>query len=646
MKHCLACILWTVAAMANVHAAEMGSITVYDEFNNGHILAPNPAPGWVQEYTTYTDPPAQGTRPIRAIRFKNLPSATTVFMSSDRNCARNANVDFWIELRTTSDTDWPLSDSPAAMEVLMNYPKGSVLNKGLLVSDTYRKAGNNNLDKLACVRISTSRLPGGNVPSVKAALVPKSLPYSLGSSDTCANQYNAPVVGDYALTANYHSYRQTIRCGNFPGLTVQPSPSTDWKSWQNVDFQCPAQQALVGLQIRHEAFTPSNNADFKATCSSLYDTKHRPLMLINDEAFEITGTSESHDFTCQTSQVVVGVKARKGGDFPSVGYRCATLLTYPDSLPSPANDTTGNPLQENNGSVTVIAPDNTRGYAFALPQAGRTVQYELRGYQAGLPYDENPDTRKIGKIILQGIPSASKVTVTSNPTCDTEDTNSAYSFTLRSTADGASTGEMNIEDFFAASEGSPIENRLMLESKRGTPNETDLPCIRLSVSRKPGDTVPATNVPLSTWFVTGDLSESGHDFTCSATQMLSGRMHEGDENGSTRYQCSGNGSIEVSETRNFENFNEKTGTWFDCPQDTVMVGRAHTGDTESGKTTYRCATVTYQKRPTIVELSGNWQKVSERKHDFSCPAGEALVGRRHKGDENGDTYYRCGRLKF
>lgn len=71
-----------------------------------------------------------------------------------------------------------------------------------------------------------------------------------------------------------------------------------------------------------------------------------------------------------------------------------------------------------------------------------------------------------------------------------------------------------------------------------------------------------------------------------------GRRHSGDENGSTRYQCADvfNG---FNIPRNAgtcswtADIRESNGTFLNCPGNQVMVGRRHSGD-ENGSTRYFC----------------------------------------------------------
>lgn len=90
---------------------------------------------------------------------------------------------------------------------------------------------------------------------------------------------------------------------------------------------------------------------------------------------------------------------------------------------------------------------------------------------------------------------------------------------------------------------------------------------------------------------------------------------------------------------------------YTCPDGQVMVGRRHAGD-ENGNTWYLCATVSYAGIAAKVG-QGEWSswiqesgKDSGGTSSYQCPINSVMIGRRHKGDENGDTSYECGPLSL
>lgn len=95
-----------------------------------------------------------------------------------------------------------------------------------------------------------------------------------------------------------------------------------------------------------------------------------------------------------------------------------------------------------------------------------------------------------------------------------------------------------------------------------------------------------------------------------------------------------------------DNVGEKDST-YTCPKDTVMIGRAHYGDTESGEVYYKCSTYEPYRQETVIS-PGTWSEtLTEGKpsgHSYTCPDGTAMVGRQHTGDENGTTTYKCSQV--
>lgn len=148
---------------------------------------------------------------------------------------------------------------------------------------------------------------------------------------------------------------------------------------------------------------------------------------------------------------------------------------------------------------------------------------------------------------------------------------------------------------------------------------------------------------------------SGIEFLCPANTVMTGRYHKGDENGSTQYEYAtlkaideqGNevqASIQVTDVQWSDEIKESTGLGFQAPANRVIVGRWHKGD-ENGYTKYATAIViangTEAKTTNEVtsasfkESSGTW---------FVTDKDRVMVGRVHKGDENGKTFYVSAEL--
>ncbi len=153
-----------------------------------------------------------------------------------------------------------------------------------------------------------------------------------------------------------------------------------------------------------------------------------------------------------------------------------------------------------------------------------------------------------------------------------------------------------------------------------------------------------------TW--SNGVKESDHRFTCPDDEVLVGRAHDGDENGKTFYKCATatqNGApIKFIDTTSYGPYkeSEKDGHLYTCPKNTAMVGRSHYSD-ENGNTWYRCAQPisTYWNDDPMQVTLGHWsESMKERGSSYTCELPMVLMGRHHRGDENGTTQYQCGLL--
>ena len=140
--------------------------------------------------------------------------------------------------------------------------------------------------------------------------------------------------------------------------------------------------------------------------------------------------------------------------------------------------------------------------------------------------------------------------------------------------------------------------------------------------------------------------ESGSYFVCPTNQVMIGRIHRGDENGQTQYQC----GLVKNDGHTFEvpGSTAQWSSWCDkessctyiCPPGKIMTGRQHNGD-ENGETRYQCAEV-HHNGLKINYRSSHWSaSIKESNSNYNCPSNTAMVGRYHDGDENGQTGYKC-----
>ena len=137
--------------------------------------------------------------------------------------------------------------------------------------------------------------------------------------------------------------------------------------------------------------------------------------------------------------------------------------------------------------------------------------------------------------------------------------------------------------------------------------------------------------------------------TCESNKVMIGRQHDGDENGNTQHKCA---SVKQNDTvltvgpkSTHDISKESTEYKFECPDNKVLVGRGHQGD-ENGSTKYYCAQVMSAGNNPLQVGNRTWSAdIKESGSDYTCPSGQVMAGRGHKGDENGATWYQCAMLE-
>lgn len=154
--------------------------------------------------------------------------------------------------------------------------------------------------------------------------------------------------------------------------------------------------------------------------------------------------------------------------------------------------------------------------------------------------------------------------------------------------------------------------------------------------------------------VSTSMKESNSSFLCPSNCVITDRWHKGDENGQTQYEYATlkvvdengqiqSGTITVEDVKWHESIKESSKS-FKAPSNRVIVGRKHSGD-ENGQTQYATAIVKFNGEATIVmegsstlidkESSGTW---------FKTDSKSVLIGRYHNHDENGYTTYYTGTI--
>lgn len=152
------------------------------------------------------------------------------------------------------------------------------------------------------------------------------------------------------------------------------------------------------------------------------------------------------------------------------------------------------------------------------------------------------------------------------------------------------------------------------------------------------------SAPLSPKGMAGPYRESASRFECADGELMTSRKHQGDENGSTWYQCSDvtiGGQRATTMTSTWTTGVRESTADVSCPEHTFITGREHSGD-ENGTTTYRCSQLAVQGRPVVRTIAtGLSPYLFESRSDFVCPPGTAMTRRWHTGDENGLTRHDC-----
>ncbi|MGW2213369.1 hypothetical protein ACWCSD_00140 [Nonomuraea sp. NPDC001684] len=164
----------------------------------------------------------------------------------------------------------------------------------------------------------------------------------------------------------------------------------------------------------------------------------------------------------------------------------------------------------------------------------------------------------------------------------------------------------------------------------------------LALALTPADPAAAKPVVSIVEGYSATVKENDSSFFCPQNEVLIGRAHHGDENGHTTYWC---GKIWIDRTQvavstnHYQLVDPETYSWFEAPESNAMVGREHDGD-ENGISVAYFAMLTYLGRPVTL-VNKRWSETyTEESHESKANPGEIMTGRKHFGDENGDTEYQ------
>lgn len=147
-----------------------------------------------------------------------------------------------------------------------------------------------------------------------------------------------------------------------------------------------------------------------------------------------------------------------------------------------------------------------------------------------------------------------------------------------------------------------------------------------------------------TW--SSHISEPDSKYTCDQDFVMIGRYHHGDENGYTQYHCRQYEGYKFSsyDELSWNGASEESSSDYKCPDLKVMVGRKHNGD-ENGDTKYKCVSVPDGTELEDEEKSDGIKESDYDSSEFDCPDFKVMTGRKHSGDENGDTHYYCSSME-
>ena len=156
--------------------------------------------------------------------------------------------------------------------------------------------------------------------------------------------------------------------------------------------------------------------------------------------------------------------------------------------------------------------------------------------------------------------------------------------------------------------------------------------------------------------LSNSIGEKNSSFSCPSGTVMTGRWHRGDENGQTQYEyatlkaiyedgSSASGQVTVEDVREENGIKESSHGEYNASTNRVIVGRKHYGD-ENGNTVYITAVVKYNGIQATVTNGVQSQMIKESAGIwFNTDSRRVITGRYHLGDENGMTYYKSAELR-
>lgn len=136
---------------------------------------------------------------------------------------------------------------------------------------------------------------------------------------------------------------------------------------------------------------------------------------------------------------------------------------------------------------------------------------------------------------------------------------------------------------------------------------------------------------------------SGIVYECPGGTVMTGMKHSGDENGDTEYLCCALTPQPVQKTScAWSNPIKEANSIYYCPGWKAMTGRVHWGD-ENGDTKYECCDLANPVGSMWPDdTTCSWSPPQKQpSSNLECNGGTVMRGRSHQGDENGDTQIYC-----
>lgn len=141
----------------------------------------------------------------------------------------------------------------------------------------------------------------------------------------------------------------------------------------------------------------------------------------------------------------------------------------------------------------------------------------------------------------------------------------------------------------------------------------------------------------------GIKESAGTEYKCAGNTVMTGVKHSGDENGYTQYECCSMEPQDVSKAAcAWSEAIKEADSTYTCSGGQALVGRVHSGD-ENGSTKYYCCDLDNPAGQVLPDDTTCYWSGSQRQSssDLQCNAGEVMRGRSHQGDENGNTSIYC-----